>query len=136
MLVVFGLFFFNDTATTEIYTLSLHDALPIWLRLAGRTVFGTKPMVLNGRRGPMGPGPGGALFIRCARCRCTPCEPRYPSSSAVTRSRLFSAERLHCSMYCDGACGSMAVKLTVVSPSTGCPKLKPDEIREADGVKL
>src|SRR5574339_241532 len=23
-------FFFNDTATTEIYTLSLHDALPIW----------------------------------------------------------------------------------------------------------
>src|SRR3712207_4778177 len=22
--------FFNDTATTEIYTLSLHDALPIW----------------------------------------------------------------------------------------------------------
>src|SRR5258708_12832012 len=26
------LFFFNDTATTEIYTLSLHDALPISLR--------------------------------------------------------------------------------------------------------
>src|SRR5438876_2584039 len=25
----FTLFFFNDTATTEIYTLSLHDALPI-----------------------------------------------------------------------------------------------------------
>ena len=24
-----GCFFFNDTATTEIYTLSLHDALPI-----------------------------------------------------------------------------------------------------------
>src|SRR5688572_1947527 len=27
------LFFFNDTATTEIYTLSLHDALPIFLRV-------------------------------------------------------------------------------------------------------
>src|SRR2546430_533507 len=26
-------FFFNDTATTEIYTLSLHDALPIFARL-------------------------------------------------------------------------------------------------------
>src|SRR5436853_2945492 len=26
-------FFFNDTATTEIYTLSLHDALPICFRL-------------------------------------------------------------------------------------------------------
>src|SRR5574337_1139430 len=27
-------FFFNDTATTEIYTLSLHDALPIYHREA------------------------------------------------------------------------------------------------------
>src|SRR2546426_6662852 len=27
-------FFFNDTATTEIYTLSLHDALPIYLQRA------------------------------------------------------------------------------------------------------
>src|SRR5256885_12199365 len=26
---IFTFFFFNDTATTEIYTLSLHDALPI-----------------------------------------------------------------------------------------------------------
>src|SRR3712207_7727284 len=29
-------FFFNDTATTEIYTLSLHDALPICRRLRHR----------------------------------------------------------------------------------------------------
>ena len=28
-LLLFVFFFFNDTATTEIYTLSLHDALPI-----------------------------------------------------------------------------------------------------------
>src|SRR2546422_11632020 len=28
-------FFFNDTATTEIYTLSLHDALPIYRRSRG-----------------------------------------------------------------------------------------------------
>src|SRR2546423_10758453 len=28
-------FFFNDTATTEIYTLSLHDALPILLKRRG-----------------------------------------------------------------------------------------------------
>src|SRR3712207_7913288 len=36
-------FFFNDTATTEIYTLSLHDALPIslaeWLRDRGIAAF-------------------------------------------------------------------------------------------------
>src|SRR5438105_12209793 len=29
----FFFFFFNDTATTEIYTLSLHDALPITVRI-------------------------------------------------------------------------------------------------------
>src|SRR2546426_5933615 len=28
--LIFSFFFFNDTATTEIYTLSLHDALPIF----------------------------------------------------------------------------------------------------------
>src|SRR5215216_1327963 len=35
MLLFFFFFFFNDTATTEIYTLSLHDALPISPGAAG-----------------------------------------------------------------------------------------------------
>src|SRR5690348_18399033 len=38
-LYLFFFFFFNDTATTEIYTLSLHDALPIsagWGKYARR----------------------------------------------------------------------------------------------------
>src|SRR5947199_10096071 len=34
---MFFLFFFNDTATTEIYTLSLHDALPIYRARHGAT---------------------------------------------------------------------------------------------------
>src|SRR3712207_9074089 len=34
-LVGYIFFFFNDTATTEIYTLSLHDALPICARCRG-----------------------------------------------------------------------------------------------------
>src|SRR3712207_8974329 len=32
-------FFFNDTATTEIYTLSLHDALPIYKHLMIASLF-------------------------------------------------------------------------------------------------
>src|SRR5947208_16548528 len=35
---IFLFFFFNDTATTEIYTLSLHDALPIYDGGRGRVV--------------------------------------------------------------------------------------------------
>src|SRR5438132_2698745 len=40
------LFFFNDTATTEIYTLSLHDALPIFqemVALNGTNLFYRSP---------------------------------------------------------------------------------------------
>src|SRR5690349_22112709 len=36
----FFFFFFNDTATTEIYTLSLHDALPILPHSAGEIPVG------------------------------------------------------------------------------------------------
>src|SRR5690349_23073121 len=45
----FFFFFFNDTATTEIYTLSLHDALPIFRRAA--------------RRSPPPPGPRAVLAV-------------------------------------------------------------------------
>ena len=44
---VFFCFFFNDTATTEIYTLSLHDALPICQEL--RTALYTQLEVKSNR---------------------------------------------------------------------------------------
>src|SRR5438093_11481603 len=37
----FFFFFFNDPAPTEIYTLSLHDALPIYLRCSARSRGGS-----------------------------------------------------------------------------------------------
>src|SRR5262245_66315547 len=46
-------FFFNDTATTEIYTLSLHDALPICCpRVAARLALPTRcePVVTDQHR--------------------------------------------------------------------------------------
>src|SRR5574337_2051729 len=48
--VVAFFFFFNDTATTEIYTLSLHDALPIW-------VIAFSPSIYTGAAG-FSPVPG------------------------------------------------------------------------------
>src|SRR5260221_10473679 len=55
---IFFFFFFNDTATTEIYTLSLHDALPIYHvvhgqpfdRIEGR--HGSLKTFTHGQRGP------------------------------------------------------------------------------------
>src|SRR5690242_21689146 len=50
-------FFFNDTPTTEIYTLSLHDALPILpLRPHGRDLR-TLPRTRGRHRGPRCPVP-------------------------------------------------------------------------------
>src|SRR5256885_12246454 len=53
----FFFFFFNDTATTEIYTLSLHDALPIWGR-SGFTVLVVSRLPETGRGGADACAPG------------------------------------------------------------------------------
>src|SRR2546429_6784333 len=42
-------FFFNDTATTEIYTLSLHDALPIYPILTSLSVQETEAELRDSR---------------------------------------------------------------------------------------
>src|SRR2546430_15403493 len=49
-------FFYNDTATTEIYTLSLHDALPIWKGRHGGRVPGAR-LDARARRGDQGAAP-------------------------------------------------------------------------------
>src|SRR6185369_14990896 len=102
----------------------------------GSSVPGRKLRVLNGRRGPMAPGPGCALLIRCERCRCNPWDPRYPNSSVVSAPKLFSTDPLHCSMYCGGGSSSKDAKLTVVAPNTAGPKLKCVATTPAAGVKL
>src|SRR6266511_1449776 len=73
MVCVLLFFFFNDTATTEIYTLSLHDALPI--RRAGRS---------RGR--PAGPAAGpGCRRPRFWRSR--PCARRAGTTGRPARPR-------------------------------------------------
>src|SRR3712207_53225 len=55
-ILFFLFFFFNDTATTEIYTLSLHDALPIYrweflpAPLASSRLFELAPVEFRGLR--------------------------------------------------------------------------------------
>src|SRR2546427_3631711 len=54
-------FFFNDTATTEIYTLSLHDALPISTPLC---TAGSRPARRRAARRSMVSGPSGSRGTR------------------------------------------------------------------------
>src|SRR5256886_15403293 len=55
-------FFFNDTATTEIYTLSLHDALPI-------SIATLAPMSPRRPRWRLGTSPRVSSAVRSARYR-------------------------------------------------------------------
>src|SRR2546422_6923731 len=50
----FSFFFFNDTATTEIYTLSLHDALPISSVAANHRAGAERPVDPGGERRQQG----------------------------------------------------------------------------------
>src|SRR2546421_10148546 len=72
------LFFFNDTATTEIYTLSLHDALPI-----------SRPERTRAPRPP-----GGRTPARCARSSrdTAPRTARPRPHSATGRSEEHTSE--------------------------------------------
>src|SRR3712207_9255165 len=99
------LFFFNDTATTEIYTLSLHDALPILLPgLIGVVILGiglVAVAVLILVSGPMGIAGLGALSIRalvegwaCERCLRSPRSHRARSEEHT--SELQSRQYLVC----------------------------------------
>src|SRR2546425_7169336 len=75
--LLFIIFFFNDTATTEIYTLSLHDALPI-------------SRVRLRRRGPA--ARHGAGCVRRSRRAPTPRRPGYLHRSPIRRSEEHTSE--------------------------------------------
>src|SRR5258706_4860046 len=75
--MLFFFFFFNDTATTEIYTLSLHDALPISISR-------------------LKPGPSSSSSTRATfRCRSTRRGRSWPRSEEHT-SELQSLTNLVC----------------------------------------
>src|SRR3712207_7760355 len=76
-------FFFNDTATTEIYTLSLHDALPISGRRTGRRRRGCRKRGTSGSR----------RRRRCCRRRAAACRPRAPRRRGQPPSERGSRSR-------------------------------------------
>src|SRR3712207_9301142 len=88
---VVPLFFFNDTATTEIYTLSLHDALPIFRsfdrsrRLRWRT---RRPRLAAASRGEADP--------RHPRAREAPLSPQDRKSTRLNSSHANISYAVFC----------------------------------------
>src|SRR3712207_9474634 len=89
--VTFMFFFFNDTATTEIYTLSLHDALPICRHPCtswrGGRCRRRRPRACRRRCGP-------PPTCRCTgRCGRSPCR-RSEEHTSELQSRQYLVCRL------------------------------------------
>src|SRR3712207_9361077 len=78
--------FFNDTATTEIYTLSLHDALPIWAHTTSSRSRSRPTGWCSWRSAPLR-RPGSSA-------RCAICAPRSEEHTSELQSRQYLVCRL------------------------------------------
>src|SRR3712207_7384758 len=103
-------FFFNDTATTEIYTLSLHDALPISSGQPG----GGEPRHDRSRRRA---GPAAAAFLRP---RPSPARGRHadrlPGRSEEHTSELQSRQYLVCRLLLEKKKNKLTNTSITISP--------------------
>src|SRR3712207_8717431 len=92
-------FFFNDTATTEIYTLSLHDALPISRRRANRGSYGRRRSRREPTRAPPRTVTPGVTLAAVPRASTQPEalrrseEPRLNSSHANISYAVFCLKK-------------------------------------------
>src|SRR5256885_6493650 len=102
-------FFFNDTATTEIYTLSLHDALPISDPDSPRT-----PMISPGKRPKLTPANAGH---RTPRSEEHTSELQSPCN-LVCRLLLEKKKHISRRRTSSGTPSSAAVRTPSSSPST------------------
>src|SRR3712207_9532508 len=93
MIVYVMLFFFNDTATTEIYTLSLHDALPISGARAADRVPPVRGRVRGERGGAGARSPGGPR-ARGADVQHGPSVSRSEEHTSELQSRQYLVCRL------------------------------------------
>src|SRR3712207_8127901 len=106
-------FFFNDTATTEIYTLSLHDALPIYDRPWGSRRARAAARPGRGRRRSCTPGrrSRAAASATAPAAGPSPCR-RSPRSEEHT-SELQSRQYLVCRLL-------LEKKKKILSQTTFC----------------
>src|SRR2546429_3904841 len=127
-LVDLSFFFFNDTATTEIYTLSLHDALPI-LGKASRfpqdpSETGERARRSRHRIARQGPWP--RAFVSGTRCfgnRAAACKLKSRHAS----SRMVATRRSHAGLHARSKRGGSRTQRTIEQLSI--ERRDPDDTR-------
>src|SRR6476620_7990369 len=100
--VFYFFFFFNDTATTEIYTLSLHDALPIFAAAAAQLL----PIVVPLQKTP-----------RQVERPVAPIQTAGPAFAAACKDwdewdKPAPPVRIHANTYLVGTCGISSILIT------------------------
>src|SRR3712207_9139564 len=90
--VFFSFFFFNDTATTEIYTLSLHDALPISVQELVRALVAQRDREADGHA--LAQLEGGDRLARAAHARPLAGDGRSEEHTSELQSRQYLVCRL------------------------------------------
>src|SRR5256886_7601832 len=94
-------FFFNDTATTEIYTLSLHDALPISYCPTGSTAVMTTFSLPSTSTSCPGPCPFTSAEGECTRRYSNGNSKRLPSVKLTSSMREARRRRISVAMGLD-----------------------------------
>src|SRR3712207_8741443 len=92
-------FFFNDTATTEIYTLSLHDALPISRPATETEISGETPLAsdaCSGRFGRRSSPANASSNSAVAVCRSEEHTSELQSRQYLVCRLLLEKKNLHC----------------------------------------
>src|SRR6266436_3776364 len=117
MLLCSPSFFFNDTATTEIYTLSLHDALPI-----SRGVRRNRGGGHDIRRAPRGLGAAAATYGRGADLQTAACR-------AANDDRRLQSSRRRAAPGDDGLARPPRADLGAVRPGAPARRSRPCDRR-------
>src|SRR5260221_8281856 len=110
-LEVIHFFFFNDTATTEIYTLSLHDALPICDSAGNGKPVGETPRLVSASARAARPWSTRPLPLPIVSLPSTRyCAAAFPSTEAARVPLCATGDQANCTSPCSVAELQEAIK--------------------------
>src|SRR2546421_10401685 len=130
-MLILAVFFFNDTATTEIYTLSLHDALPIFYNPDGIDVPAALTPLQTTRSLQEFPGAQQVSNSELLELDCDVLAPCATENQITSKN----ADRLKCRILAEGANGPTTANADKILHNKGVFVI-PDILANAGGVTV